>query len=485
MSGVDAYHQRAVSMNGVAAVRGKGHRHSGTGKLSGRFRRWPDSTALMTSTRILTGITTSGTPHLGNYVGAIRPAVAASRSPDVQNFYFLADLHALIKVQDPARVQRSTLEIAASWLACGLQPDNDRVWFYRQSDILETTELTWFLTCVAGKGLLNRAHAYKAAVDRNAAEGQDEDHGVTAGLFMYPVLMAADILIFNAHKVPVGRDQIQHIEMARDFAQRFNHLYGEPVGKTYFTLPEAAIEEHVATLPGLDGRKMSKSYDNTIPLFAPREQLKKLIFSIVTDSRAPGEAKETDGSALFQLYQAFSTAEETAAMRAAFANGIGWGDAKQALFERIDREVAPLRERYNDLMAKPAVIEEQLRSNAVSLRERHATPLLRTLREAVGLRDLSTAGDGAKPAKEKTAALPQLKQYREKDGKFYFKLTDGDDVLLQSRGFDNPKDAGAWIARFKKDGTAALDATTDIFTLVDPRAPGALARLETAEAAKK
>ena len=435
----------------------------------------------MTHTRILTGITTSGTPHLGNYVGAIRPAVAASRSPDAQNFYFLADLHALIKVQDPAKVQRSTLEIAASWLACGLQPDNDRVWFYRQSDIVETTELTWFLTCVAGKGILNRAHAYKAAVDRNRAEGEDDDNAITAGLFMYPVLMAADILIFNAHKVPVGRDQIQHIEMARDFAQRFNHLYGEPVGKTYFTLPEAAIEEHVATLPGLDGRKMSKSYDNTIPLFAPREQLKKLIFSIVTDSRAPGEAKDTEGSALFQLYQAFASAEETAAMRAAFVDGIGWGDAKQRLFDRIDREVAPLRERYNDLMAKPALIEEQLRGNAVALRERHATPLLRTLRDAVGLRDLSKAGDAPKAEKEKTAALPQLKQYREKDGRFYFKLTDGDAVLLQSAGFDNPKEAGAWVARFKQEGGATLSAAAAVIEVQAPDASAALDALKRAE----
>jgi tryptophanyl-tRNA synthetase len=395
----------------------------------------------MTHTRILTGITTSGTPHLGNYVGAIRPAVAASRSPDAQNFYFLADLHALIKVQDPAKVQRSTLEIAASWLACGLQPDNDRVWFYRQSDIVETTELTWLLTCVAGKGILNRAHAYKAAVDRNRAEGEDDDNAITAGLFMYPVLMAADILIFNAHKVPVGRDQIQHIEMARDFAQRFNHLYGEPVGKTYFTLPEAAIEEHVATLPGLDGRKMSKSYDNTIPLFAPREQLKKLIFSIVTDSRAPGEAKDTEGSALFQLYQAFASVEETAAMRAAFADGIGWGDAKQRLFDRIDQEVAPLRERYNDLMAKPAIIEERLRGNAVALRERHATPLLRTLREAVGLRDLSkTYAD--KKKKEKEKACVQAKQYRENDGMFYYKIVDSlGNILFISSGFNSGREA--------------------------------------------
>lgn len=283
------------------------------------------------TTRVLTGITTSGTPHLGNYVGAIRPAIQASAGADAESFYFLADLHSLIKAQDPARTQRSTLEIAATWLACGLDPD--KVWFYRQSDVPETTELMWLLTCVAGKGILNRAHAYKAAVDRNRADGEDEDAGVTAGLFMYPVLMAADILIFNAHQVPVGRDQIQHIEMARDFAQRFNHVYG----REFFTLPEAVIDEQVSTLPGLDGRKMSKSYGNTIPLFAPREELRKLVFSILTDSRAPGQAKDTQGSALFQLYQAFATPQESAAFAQAFADGIGWGDAKQQVFERIDQ----------------------------------------------------------------------------------------------------------------------------------------------------
>ncbi|MBL8261137.1 MAG: tryptophan--tRNA ligase [Xanthomonadaceae bacterium] len=432
----------------------------------------------MTVTRILTGITTSGTPHLGNYVGAIRPTVAASRTPGTQNFYFLADLHALIKVQDPAKVQRSTLEIAASWLACGLQPDNDRVWFYRQSEITEIPELTWFLTCVASKGILNRAHAYKAAVDRNREDGEDDDAGITTGLFMYPVLMAADIMVFNAHKVPVGRDQIQHIEMARDFAQRFNHLYGE-----HFVLPEAVIEEHVATLPGLDGRKMSKSYDNTIPLFAPRDQLKKLIFSIVTDSRAPGEAKDTEGSALFQLYQAFASSDETAGMRAAFADGIGWGDAKQRLFERVDAEIAPLRERYEDLMAKPAVIEEQLREGARTARERLGTPFLRELREAVGLRDLSKMPVSDNVETQKIAVPPQIKQYREKDGKFYFKLTDGDDVLLQSHGFDNPKDAGAWVARFKREGAAALaDANALLEPVADAmRASEALDALKRAE----
>jgi len=399
-------------------------------------------------TRVLTGITTSGTPHLGNYVGAIRPAIAASRQPGAESFYFLADYHALVKVQEPARVQRSTLEIAAAWLACGLQPES--VWFYRQSDIPEIPELTWLLTCIAGKGLLNRAHAYKAAVDRNRGDGEDDDAGINAGLFMYPVLMAADILLFNANKVPVGRDQVQHIEMARDFAQRFNHLYGH-----HFVLPDAVIEEQVATLPGLDGRKMSKSYDNTIALFAPRGELKKQILSIVTDSRLPGEPKDTEGSALFQIYQAFASADEAAEMRVAYADGIGWGDAKQRVFDRIDVEIAPLREQYEALIAHPQRIEAQLRDGAQRLRERHATPRLRALREAVGLRDLSTTNVGAAPAAAKsTATAPAtssaiFKQYREADGKFYFKLVDGERVLLQSVGFDSPKDAGARVARLK------------------------------------
>ncbi len=323
------------------------------------------------------------------------------------------------------------------------------MWFYRQSDIPETTELMWFLTVVAGKGILNRAHAYKAAVDKNREEQLDDDAGVTAGLFMYPVLMAADILIFNAGKVPVGRDQIQHIEMARDFAQRFNHIYG----KEYFTLPEVVIDEQVATLAGLDGRKMSKSYHNTIPLFAPREELKKLVFSIVTDSRAPGEPKDTEGSALFQLYQAFATAEQTAAFALAFAAGIGWGEAKQQLFERIDGELAPLRERYNALMAEPEKIEAILRRRGQQLREQFAIPLLKELRHAVGLRDLSAAGDKPRAVAAAKAALPLFKQYREKDGRFYFKLLDGEGALLvQSKGFDSPRDAGQLIAALKQAG---------------------------------
>ncbi|MGY1531014.1 tryptophan--tRNA ligase [Luteimonas sp. A649] len=399
------------------------------------------------SLRVLTGIKPTGVPHLGNYVGAIRPAVVASEAPGVESFFFLADYHALISTQDPLRVQRSTLEVAASWMACGLDPE--RVAFYRQSDVPETTELTWLLTCVAGKGLLNRAHAYKAAVDRNRGEGEDDDAGVTAGLYMYPVLMAADILLFNANKVPVGRDQVQHIEMARDFAQRFNHLYGE-----HFTLPEAAVEAQVATLPGLDGRKMSKSYDNVLPLFAPREQLRKLVFSIVTDSRAPGEPKDTEGSSLFQLYQAFADSGETAAMRKAYAEGIAWGEAKERLFERIDAELAPLRERYEALVADPADIERVLRAGGQRLREQQAAPFLSRLREAVGLRDLGTRTDVGSNAAAAAPAPPVFKQYREADGHFHFKLVDGDVLLLQGDGHASPRDAGRIVARLKSGGTA-------------------------------
>jgi len=396
--------------------------------------------SLMT-TRILTGITTSGTPHLGNYAGAIRPAIAASLKPDTESFYFLADLHSLIKTADPARVQRSTLEIAASWLAAGLNPD--KVWFYRQSDIPQIPELTWFLTCVASKGLLNRAHAYKAAVDINHAKQEDEDAGITAGLFMYPVLMAADIIVFNAHKVPVGRDQVQHIEMARDFAARFNHAYGD-----HLVLPEAVIEESVATLPGLDGRKMSKSYDNTIPLFAGKAELKKLIAGIVTDSRLPGESKDADNSHLYTLYQAFSSAEKAAGFRQALIDGLSWGEAKQALFETIDSEVAPMREKYEALMAKPEVIEQQLQAGGEKARA-IAAPLMKELRHAVGLRNLAEKSSSDKKVAVKKA-LPTIKQYRERDGKFYFKLLSANgDLLYQSAAFDTPKEAGECIAELK------------------------------------
>ena len=402
----------------------------------------------MKKTRFLTGITTSGTPHLGNYVGSIRPSVAASKGANAESFYFLADYHALIKTDQPDRIQQSTLEIAASWLAAGLDPE--RVTFYRQSDIPQIPELTWFLTCVLGKGVLNRAHAYKAQVDKNIASGAEPDHDVTAGLFMYPVLMGADILMFNAHQVPVGRDQIQHIEMARDMAKGFNHLYGN-----LLVLPEALIEESVATLPGLDGRKMSKSYDNTIPLFSSREQLKKLIAGIVTDSNGPGAVKQTEGSALFQIYRAFASADETAAMQRAYADGIAWGDAKAMLFERIDRDVAPMREHYQALMASPEKIEDILQAGAVKATALSA-PLMQELRHAVGLRKLQASLPAGGKVKAVKSVGHSFKQYREADGQFYFKFLGADGkLLMQSRGFVSPKEAAQAIASLQQRGADA------------------------------
>ena len=407
--------------------------------------------------RFLTGITTSGTPHLGNYVGSIRPSVAASRGADATSFYFLADYHALVKCADPLRVQRSTLEIAASWLAAGLDPE--RVTFYRQSDIPEIPELTWLLTCVTGKGMLNRAHAYKSQVDKNLGTGAEPDDGVNAGLFMYPVLMAADILMFRATQVPVGRDQIQHIEMARDMATSFNHLYGN-----LLVLPAALIEESVATLPGLDGRKMSKSYDNTIPLFSSRSELKKFIAGIVTDSTPPGQPKAVEGSALFQIYQAFASLEETAALRQAYASGIAWGEAKNLLFERIELEVAPMRERYDALMANPANIEAILQAGAKKARAT-AMPLMQQLRSAVGLRSLTSAPASVAKTRSASAtktAVASFKQYREANGQFYFKLTSSNgEVLLQSLGFTAPEVVGQAVAKLQLGGSDALAAADE------------------------
>ena len=334
----------------------------------------------MSKRTVLTGITTTGTPHLGNYVGAIKPAIQASRGDGVRSCYFLADYHALIKCRDPEIVHRSTLEIAATWLALGL--DTDKALFYRQSDIPEISELTWLLTCVTAKGLMNRAHAYKAAVQENIEKGEDADFAIAMGLFSYPILMAADILMFNAHDVPVGRDQVQHLEMARDIGQRFNHFFGE-----HFVLPKAVVDANVAVMPGQDGRKMSKSYNNTIPLWLPEKQLRKAIMRIVTNSLEPGEPKQTEGSALFAIYSAFATTEQRKDMKQAFADGVGWGTAKQQCFELINDELAAARSAYEELISEPARIEECLMKGARRARE-ITVPFMQELRSAVGIRPL-------------------------------------------------------------------------------------------------
>lgn len=445
--------------------------------------------------RFLTGITTSGTPHLGNYVGAIRPSIAASRRDDTDAFYFLADYHALIKCDDPTRIARSRLEIAATWLACGLDPQ--RVTFYRQSDIPEIPELTWMLTCVAPKGLMNRAHAYKAAIDANVASGEDADTGINLGLYLYPVLMAADILLFNANRVPVGRDQVQHIEMARDIGQRFNHLYGAAwraatgSDDAPFVLPEPAIEEHVATLPGLDGRKMSKSYDNTIPLFEGGvKALRDAVAHIVTDSKAPGEAKDPHSSALFAIYRAFANENETAAFRDALLHGLAWGEAKQKLVALIDAELGGARERYAELMAQPDVIEDILRAGAVKARVL-ATTSLERLRKVVGLgslrgfspspQPLPHRGGGAQKQSEQDFTSPlvgevdapsaagegrsrkraRIASFRDAEG-FRFRVfaADGEELLL-SRVFDDPKTLSACTRALLAADAVALTEPLD------------------------
>ena len=334
----------------------------------------------MSKQRLLTGITTTGTPHLGNYVGAIRPAIQASQRDDTLAFYFLADLHALIKCHEPEKIHQSTKEVAATWLALGL--DTDRVVFYRQSDVPEISELSWILSCMAAKGLMNRAHAYKAAVAANQEEGEDPDFGITMGLFSYPVLMAADILMFNSNKVPVGKDQIQHVEMARDIAARFNHHFGE-----VFALPEAVVEDSVAVLQGLDGRKMSKSYNNTIPLFLPEKQLRKHINKIKTNLLEPGEPKDPDDSTVFQIWQAFATPEQTQYMRDQFAAGIAWGEAKKQLFELVNNELTDAREKYQALMEDSKTIERVLQEGAEKARS-YSVPLLKKIKQAIGIYSL-------------------------------------------------------------------------------------------------
>lgn len=332
----------------------------------------------MNKETVLTGITTTGTPHLGNYVGAIRPAIETSKKKDASYFYFLADYHAIIKCHEPKIIRQSSLEVAASWLALGL--DTENAIFYRQSDIPEIMELTWILTSITAKGLMNRAHAYKAAVaDNEDARSADPDKGITMGLFSYPVLMSADILMFKAKKIPVGRDQIQHIEMARDIAGRFNHLYGET-----FVLPEAMVDDDSSVLTGLDGRKMSKSYNNTIPLFIPEKKLRKLIMKIKTNSQAPEEPKETEGCTLFQIYQAFASKSEIEAMKKRYQVGIGWGEMKQELFEYLNEHLKAPRERFSALLEDPGYLEKVLQEGKDRARE-ISVPFLNQIKRAIGI----------------------------------------------------------------------------------------------------
>jgi len=336
----------------------------------------------MKSADILTGISTTGTPHLGNYVGAIRPAIESSKDDTKQAYYFLADYHSIIKCQDPAIIKKSALEIAATWIAFGL--DTDKSIFYRQTDIPEITELTWILTCMTAKGLMNRAHAYKAAVDNNEKTGRnDPDKDITMGLFCYPILMAADILMFNAKKVPVGKDQIQHLEMTRDIAGRFNRTYGD-----HFTLPQAVVDEKTAVLKGLDGRKMSKSYNNTIPLFETEKRFRKLIMKIKTNSLAPEEPKDPETCTLFAIYQAFAKPDEVKTMKKRYREGIAWGTMKQELFEYLNETLKEPRKKYNELIKSPGDIDAILKKGALRARE-YSVPFIDKIRKSIGIQPIT------------------------------------------------------------------------------------------------
>lgn len=326
---------------------------------------------------ILTGITPTGMPHLGNYIGAFKPALAFQNNPEIDALYFVADAHSLIKLWDPQIRPQYINEVTATWLALGLDPD--KVTFYRQTDIPEIFELNWILTSITSKGLMNRAHAYKDALNKNAEEGHsDHDANISMGLFCYPMLMAADILLFNAERVPVGKDQVQHLEMARDIAARFNHIYGET-----FVLPTALVDEHNAVLPGLDGRKMSKSYQNTLPLFVDSKTLRKLIMKIKTNSLLPGETKDPETCTVFALYAALADAHQTAALAQAYRDGIGWGDAKQILFEFLDTYLQAPREKFAHYLQHPLEVKLILAEGAEKARLR-ARPFLAEIKKKIG-----------------------------------------------------------------------------------------------------
>ena len=311
--------------------------------------------------RILTGIKPTGYAHIGNYFGAIKPAIELSANPDFDSFYFIADYHALTTLENKEQMKEYTQNIACTWLACGLDPN--KVVFYKQSDIAEVFELNWILCNVTPKGLMNRAHAYKAKVDQNKQENQDTDHNINMGLYNYPILMAADILLFGTNLVPVGLDQKQHIEIARDIAKSFNSKYGKT-----FVEPEDYIQEEFQTLVGLDGRKMSKSYGNTIQLFTTEKVLQKTINKIVTDSKLPGEPKDPNCT-LAKIYKLFASQEQTENFKKQLEQGLGWGDAKKQLFEVVNNFISPMREKFFYYQEHPEIVNEILEKGAQKARQ--------------------------------------------------------------------------------------------------------------------
>jgi len=329
---------------------------------------------------VLTGIKPTGVPHIGNYLGAIKPAIELSEKEEYEARYFIADYHSLNSIRDASILKEYTYEVAASWLACGLNPEKALI--YRQSDVPETFELTTMLMAFTSKGLMNRAHAYKAQVDVNTEKGNPPDHAINMGLYTYPVLMAADILLFDANLVPVGKDQKQHIEMAQDIAEAINHNYKQEL----LTIPEPKISEETQTVTGMDGRKMSKSYDNTISLFLPEKKLKKTINKIVTNSQEVEEMKDPANCNVFALYKLFASEEEQKVLAETYkTGGMGWGYAKSQLFEKINEVLTPVRSRYEELMNDKTVIDKILEEGSEKARVL-ASEKIRTLREAMGFR---------------------------------------------------------------------------------------------------
>ncbi len=325
----------------------------------------------------LTGIKPTGLPHIGNYLGCIKPALAMTGEYEAR--YFIADYHALNQTKDPKQIAADIREVAAAWLACGLDPE--KTLMYRQSSVPETFELSTVLMCFTSKGLMNRAHAYKAAIQANEEAEKDIDAGINMGLYTYPVLMAADILLFDTDVVPVGRDQVQHVEMTADIAGALNHNYGKEV----LRVPQALVQSEVALVPGLDGRKMSKSYGNTIPLSMPEKDLRKLVMRIVTNSQSVEEPKDPEACGIFGLYRFFSSKEEQDALAARYrAGGMGWGVAKEALFEAMNRTLTPIRARYDAIMADPAGLDRVLAQGAEKARAIASRTIAR-VRKAVGM----------------------------------------------------------------------------------------------------
>jgi len=325
----------------------------------------------------LTGIKPTGTPHIGNYLGAIKPALELTEKYEAR--YFIADYHALNSIRDAKELKKNIYEVAATWLACGLNPDNAIL--YRQSSIPETFELTTMLMAFTAKGLMNRAHSYKASVAENEKNGKDPDFAINMGLYTYPVLMAADILLFDTDVVPVGKDQKQHIEMAVDIAQVFNHNYnGE-----HIVIPRPVIGDDVKTIIGLDGRKMSKSYNNTIPMFLPSKKLRKTIMKIVTNSQTVEEPKDPEKCNIFALYKLFASEEQQDDLRERYLKGgMGWGDAKQALFEVMETIIAPKREIYEGLINDKERIDRILSEGAERARS-IASKKIKKLRKIIGI----------------------------------------------------------------------------------------------------